>query len=56
MFRHYRVIFRDLVFGILPSYISISIAAVGNTISIDAIDILMWLVEVMNMSCLKMTR
>ena len=32
MFRHYRVIFRQLVFITSPSYISISIAAVGNTI------------------------
>ena len=32
MFRHYRVIFRQLVFIASPSYISISIAAVGNTI------------------------
>ena len=32
MFRHYRVIFRELVFITSPSYISISIAAVGNTI------------------------
>ena len=32
MFRHYRVTFRQLVFITSPSYISISIAAVGNTI------------------------
>ena len=32
MFRHYRVIFRQLVFITSPSYTSISIAAVGNTI------------------------
>ena len=32
MFRHYRVIFRELVFITSPSYISTSIAAVGNTI------------------------
>ena len=32
MFRHYRVIFRQLVFTTPPSYISISVAAVGNTI------------------------
>ena len=32
MFRHYRVIFRQFVFITSPSYISISIAAVGNTI------------------------
>jgi hypothetical protein len=31
MFRHYPVIFRQLVFITLQSYISISIAAVGNT-------------------------
>ena len=34
MFRHYRVIFRELVFITSPSYISISIADVGNTIII----------------------
>ena len=34
MFRHYRVIFRELVFITSPSYISISIAAVGNAIYI----------------------
>jgi hypothetical protein len=32
MFRHYRVILRDLVIKTLPSYTSISNAAVGNTI------------------------
>ena len=32
MFRHYRVIFRQLVFITSPSYISISVAAVGNTV------------------------
>ena len=32
MFRHYRVIFRELVFITSPSYVNISIAAVGNTI------------------------
>ena len=32
MFRHYRVIFRELVINTLPSYTSISNAAVGNTI------------------------
>ena len=32
MFQHYRVIFRQLVFITSQSYISISIAAVGNTI------------------------
>ena len=32
MFRHYRVIFRQLVFLTSPNYIRISIAAVGNTI------------------------
>ena len=32
MFRHYRVIFRELVFITSPCYVSISIAAVGNTI------------------------
>ena len=31
MFRHYRVVFRQLVFITSPSYVSISIAAVGNT-------------------------
>jgi len=31
MFRHYRVILRELVINNLPSYISISNAAVGNT-------------------------
>jgi hypothetical protein len=30
MFRHYRVIFRELVFITPPSYISISTAAVGT--------------------------
>ena len=34
MFRHYRVIFRELVFITSPSHVSISIAAVSNTISI----------------------
>jgi hypothetical protein len=32
LFRHYRVIFRELLFITSPSYIIISIAAVGNTI------------------------
>ena len=32
MFGYYRVIFRQLVFITSPSYISISAAAVGNTI------------------------
>ena len=32
MFRHYRVILRQLVINTLPSYTSISSAAVGNTI------------------------
>jgi len=32
MFRHYRVILRELVINALPSYTSISNAAVGNTI------------------------
>jgi hypothetical protein len=32
MFRHYRVILRELVIDTLPSYTSISNAAVGNTI------------------------
>jgi len=32
MFRHYRVILRELVINNLPSYTSISNAAVGNTI------------------------
>jgi len=32
MFRHYRVILRQLVINTLPSYSSISNAAVGNTI------------------------
>ena len=31
-FRHYRVILRELVINILPSYTSIANAAVGNTI------------------------
>ena len=31
MFRHYRVILRELVISTLPSYASISNAAVGNT-------------------------
>jgi hypothetical protein len=31
MFRQYRVLFRELVFITSSSYISISIAAVGNT-------------------------
>ena len=35
MFRHYRVIFRQLVFITSPGYISISIAAVGNKILIN---------------------
>jgi hypothetical protein len=34
MFRHYRVILRELVINTLPSYTSISDAAVGNTIYI----------------------
>jgi hypothetical protein len=33
MFRHYRVIFRELLINTLPSYISISNAAVGNNIN-----------------------
>jgi hypothetical protein len=33
MFRHYRVILRELVINTLPSYTSISNSAVGNTIS-----------------------
>ena len=37
MFRHYRVIFRQLVFITSPSYISISIAAVGNTVQANKI-------------------
>ena len=32
MFRHYFVIFKELVSITSPSYIGISIAAVGNTI------------------------
>jgi len=32
MIRHYRVILRQLVINTLPSYTSISNAAVGNTI------------------------
>jgi len=32
LFRHYRVILRELVISILPSYTSISNAAVGNTV------------------------
>jgi hypothetical protein len=32
MFRHYRVILRQLVINTLPSYTSISNAAVGNAI------------------------
>ena len=32
MFRHYRVILRELVINTLPSYTSTSNAAVGNTI------------------------
>jgi hypothetical protein len=32
MFRHYRVFLRELVINTLPSYTSISNAAVGNTI------------------------
>jgi len=32
MFRHYRVILRELVINALPSYTSISNAAVGNTL------------------------
>ena len=32
MFRHYPVILRELVINTLPSYTSISSAAVGNTI------------------------
>jgi len=32
MFRHYRVILRQLVINTLPSYTSISNAAVGNTV------------------------
>jgi len=31
MFRHYRVILRELLINNLPSYTSISNAAVGNT-------------------------
>jgi len=32
MFRHYRIILRELVINSLPSYTSISNAAVGNTV------------------------
>ena len=32
MFRHYRVILRELVVNTFPSYTNISNAAVGNTI------------------------
>jgi hypothetical protein len=32
MFRHYHIILRELVINTLPSYTSISNAAVGNTI------------------------
>jgi len=32
MFRHYHVILRELVINALPSYTSISNAAVGNTV------------------------
>jgi len=32
MFRHYRVILRELVINTLPSYTSISNAVVGNTV------------------------
>jgi len=32
MFRHYRVILTQLVINTLPSYTSISNAAVGNTV------------------------
>jgi len=32
MFRHYCVIFRELVINTLPSYTSMSKAVVGNTI------------------------
>ena len=32
MFRHYPVLFRELVFITSASYINISVAAVGNTI------------------------
>ena len=38
MFRHYRVILRELVINTLPSYTSISNAAVGNTINIHEHD------------------
>ena len=34
MFRQYLVIFRELVFITSPSYVSISIAAVGDTVTI----------------------
>jgi hypothetical protein len=34
MFRHYRVVLRQLVINILPSYTSISNTAVGNTVRI----------------------
>ena len=36
MFRHYRVIFRELAFITSPSYIIISIAAVGNTVKLGS--------------------
>jgi len=35
MFRHYRVILREIVINTLSSYTSISNAAVGNTIYIN---------------------
>jgi hypothetical protein len=34
MFRHHRVILREVVINSLPSYISISNAGVGNTLKI----------------------
>ena len=35
MFRHNRVIFRGLVFITSPSFLSVSIAAVGNTVEVN---------------------
>jgi len=45
MFRHYRAILRELVNNTLPSYTSISNAAVGNTIYNYDIDLHILLIQ-----------
>jgi hypothetical protein len=53
MFRHYRVVFREFVFITWPSYISISIAAVGNTITCRSVIIYKLIVIVLLLVILR---